>query len=116
MKKKFITSILSLCVLTITAVKAQSIYSHNDMFGAFYLYPCNEDSMTVFVSPVTSGLTVQFDFGDGTSATVPLFLSGSIGWAGANHPYSSYGTFTVKEVLYNGTMALDSVSYSNLVS
>ncbi len=62
----------------------------------------------------TAGDNILTYFGDGTTATAPV-IGGTCGNAGIlsfSHTYNSSGVFSVKHVLYNGTTAIDSITYS----
>jgi len=87
------------------------------------------DSLSVFVDNDCSGLIfylitksysagqyVKTYFGDGTSFDTITSAYGTNGIAGFNRGYSSSGVFTIKHVLYNGSVAIDSITYSHTVS
>ncbi len=55
-------------------------------------------------------------FGDGHSFDSLLTHTGAIGYIDISKTYATSGKFTIKHVLYNGTTAVDSISYSHNVA
>ena len=50
-------------------------------------------------------------YGDGTSGNVALTTSG-VPYADINHVYEAAGTYSIRQVLYNGTTPVDSITFS----
>jgi uncharacterized repeat protein (TIGR01451 family) len=108
------TLYLCLCVLfslalLSTKTKAQTIASHVTGSDS----ACGVVQFNAGISGCTTGLTMNIYFGDGTSATTPVFCSGSTGYAMCSHMYSGSGSYTIKMVLYSGTTAIDSIVYGH---
>jgi uncharacterized repeat protein (TIGR01451 family) len=59
----------------------------------------------------TSSLNVTAIFGDGTSQNRALSTTGGFYNTTFTHPYTFAGTYTIKEILYDGATALDSVTF-----
>lgn len=71
---------------------------------------CGVTNVSIVVTGCTSGLTVKTWYGDGTNSTHPITCSGSTGYAMFSHSYAASGTYTVKNVLYSGSMPIDSIT------
>ncbi len=72
---------------------------------------CDASIFYVSACDTSSFDTVTTYFGDGTSGMTPLALTGGVYSADVSHWYSSPGTFMVKQVLSNGGLPVDSVTY-----
>lgn len=72
---------------------------------------CGTSDFYISSCGASSSYTVTTWFGDGTSGTQPLTASGVYS-AHVFHTYSSSGTYTVKQVLYNSGIAEDSITFS----
>ncbi len=110
--KKFYGFVLSLAILLCTqhaGAQTYTVYSHI-MFA-------NCDSQTFRLQSNTYASSLQFEtfFGDGASRTDTLFNSGGHGLCYQNHTYAANGVYTVKHVLLNSGVPVDSVSYSDTV-
>lgn len=83
----------------------------SDSFFVVLNKSCSGISFRIISNSWSSGQHVKTFFGNGTIADT---LSSAIGTRGLADFYRSYntGTYTIKHVLYNGTAAVDSVSYS----
>lgn len=73
---------------------------------------CTSTHFYITACGISSSLSVITYFGDNTSSTTPLTLSGGVYNAHIYHAYSMPGVYAVKHVLYNGSTAIDSVSSS----
>jgi uncharacterized repeat protein (TIGR01451 family) len=83
--------------------------------GSFSVYDdnfCNALQLTI-VAVSSASLNVKTYFGDGNTDYRPLVSSG-LGTESAIllHSYNSSGTYTIKHILYNGAVPVDSVRYS----
>ena len=72
---------------------------------------CDAQDFYISTCGVSSTFNVTTFFGDGTSTNIPLTTSG-LCYANVYHSYNSPGTYSIKQVLYNSTTALDSVTFS----
>jgi uncharacterized repeat protein (TIGR01451 family) len=87
---------------------AGSAASPSDSFRVYINKLCNGPELITVPYHYTPGMTVSTDFGDGTSeltSLLPGYLTG--GYARITHTYSVSGTFGITQVLYNGTVPLD---------
>ena len=113
MKRYFYFMIAVFCFMS---VKVNAQYH----FGGG-TWPAYYDSGSVCRSPIlnlttnaySSTLIVKTYWGDGTSQTDPVLNGGSYGYLTINSRYSSPGTYTVKNVLYDGASAVDSIIASH---
>jgi len=85
--------------LTTTSLVPQSDSGHS----------CSYPQFIVNTNAYTSGLTIKTYYGDGTSSTSTVNNGGSYGYANCYSAYSFPGTYTLKHVLYNGAIAIDSM-------
>jgi len=83
--------------------------------GNFEIYIdkfCEGPAINIITKVFAPGMSITTWFGDGqTNLTVVGGIS-TFGAISLNHIYHSSGTYTIKHVLYNGTTAIDSVSYT----
>ncbi len=64
----------------------------------------------ISICGIAPGYTVTTYFGDGTSSSEGL-TSTTLSYADVYHAYSSAGNYYVKQVLYSGAAAVDSISF-----
>jgi uncharacterized repeat protein (TIGR01451 family) len=98
---------LLICILAAFSAQAQ----YHIVSCSFIVPPdstCIGPNIYVQTNAYVSGLTLKTYFGDGLNTTSTVYPSGSTGYAYINHSYASPGTYTVKNVLYNGSSAVDS--------
>ncbi len=90
-----------------------STYS-SDSFSVNIYKQCTGPQLTVRTNSFTYGNTVTTYFGDGTSHTdsIKCSWSGLGGYALFNHAYPTTDTYTVKHILFNSGVAVDSFSYN----
>jgi sugar lactone lactonase YvrE len=86
----------------------------SDSFGVYVSANCAGGNFTIVTNNYSSGSSVATYFGDGTSATTAISLStmGVMGYAVQSHNYATSGTYTVKHILMDAGVAVDSISYS----
>ena len=72
---------------------------------------CNAAHFYISTCGISASYNVTTYFGDGLSSNVAL-TTGSGASADVYHTYNSAGSYTVKQVLYNGTIALDSITFA----
>ncbi len=86
----------------------------SDSFSVNIHKQCTGPQFTVRTNAFTFGNTVTTHFGDGTSHSdsVRSSWSGIGGYALFNHIYPTTGTYTIKHILFNSGIAVDSFSYS----
>ncbi len=72
---------------------------------------CNNLDFYISACGLSTSFNVTTWFGDGTSANTPLTLSGVYG-AHIYHSYNAPGTYNIKQVLYIGTVAQDTATFS----
>ena len=72
---------------------------------------CNPPDFYISACGVSSTYNVTTFYGDGSSDNNPLTTSG-ICHADCYHSYTAPGTYSIRQVLYNGTSAVDSISFT----
>jgi uncharacterized repeat protein (TIGR01451 family) len=84
-----------------------------DSFSVFIDNHCGALNFSTETHP-TAATALSTDFGDGTNTITPL-SPGDPGTMYANvpHVYSAPGTYSIKEVLWNGATAIDSILFSH---
>ena len=83
-----------------------------DSFSISYDNLCSGISISTVTSDSAATGLISY-FGDGTSDTTSLMAGGSgIQYISATHSYPAPGTYTIKEVLMNGTTGVDSAHFS----
>jgi len=72
---------------------------------------CSGPQITVNTNSYTVGTNIKTWFGDGQTTTtlVSAGCTGGSGIAVINHVYANSGTYTIKQVLFNGTIPVDSM-------
>ncbi len=81
-------------------------------FTGFVNNLCASPEFGVSVFGHTSAYNLKTYYGDGTNDTIMLSPSASTAITRYYHGYPNSGSYTIKQVLYNGSAAIDSVSYS----
>ncbi len=110
LRLSFIVAALSLLG---NRASAQAFSTHNESLDSL----CGWVVFNATTTGCTSGQTVKIYYGDGASSTNTVSCGGSTGYVwGAGHAYAASGTYTVKEVLYVGTTAVDSIIFSMYVT
>lgn len=92
-----------------------SVTIHPDISAA-YTIPVPDSvcgSTQLYIRTCTAGPSwnVTTFYGDGSSDNHTLTTTGS-SYAFINHSYANPGTYSIKQVLYNGSSAVDSVTYA----
>ncbi len=78
-----------------------------------YINPyCAAPSFGASLSAHTSAYRLKTYFGDGSSDTLTIAPSTSTALTTFSHTYMNSGTYSIRQLLYNGSTAIDSVSYS----
>ncbi len=84
-----------------------------DSFRAIVNDKCSGPEIAVMTLNYYAGMSVKTYFGDGATATTAVssaMLGG--GYAAMSHSYANSGTYTIKQILFVGATAVDSVVYS----
>ncbi len=84
-----------------------------DSFSVFPSNHCADVEFYVTTPTYYTGLTVVTDYGDASGDTHPILSAGTGGYSDFTHVYATSGAYTVKHVLYSGSTAIDSVSYTH---
>ncbi len=84
-----------------------------DSFSVYFNNDCYGIQFQVVPHSYHTGQHVKTYFDHGLIVDSPISLIGSVGMANLYKPYASSGIYTIKHVLYNGTVAVDSVTYSH---
>ncbi len=92
-------------------VKPYSIMSHATINAPDTF--CNGPDFYISTCGISSTLNVTTWFGDGTSNNTSLTTGSTSSHADIFHVYEQPGTYSVKQVLYNGTIPQDSVVFSS---
>ncbi len=108
MKKTIYVCLCALFALTFTASKVSAQYTITS-YNLYMDSVCGVENLTVAASGYTSGLSMTAYFGDGTSATYPMVSA----FGSFSLSYTCSGNYTVKIVLLNAGVAIDSMSFSN---
>ncbi len=87
-----------------------------DSFSVYTGNSCINAQFEVVTNSFSAGQHVVTYFGDGTSAdsTCNFYLGKGI--VNFNNAYPSEGTYTVKHILYDGLIAVDSITYPHFFS
>jgi hypothetical protein len=89
---------------------SSGIYSHRVISSVDTI--CNPPDFYISACGVSSTYNVTTYYGDGTHDNTPLTATG-ICHAHCYHSYSAAGTYTVKQVLNNGSSAIDSIVFEH---
>ena len=81
----------------------------SDSFSVYAGSMCSGTTFTIVPAHYSPSLYIKTWFGDATTETDTL--SPASWCASFSHIYGSSGTYTIKTVLFNGILAIDSVSY-----
>ena len=81
-------------------------------FTSFVYDSCISSLFGVMLPPHTNAYSLVTKYGDDYSDTTTIVPSSSTLATTFSHVYSTSGIYAVKQVLYDGTIPLDSVSYS----
>ena len=100
------------------ALNASELYSlyrgypavMSDSFSVYTDDQCTTQEFIIVPAHSTPSLTVVTLFGDGGTQTDTV--SALSGYATAKHVYNNTGTYMVTHILYNGTVAIDTATYS----
>ena len=86
----------------------------SDSFSVFVNHLCTGTSFSINTASYYPGMSVKTWFGDGTSNTTAVVSGGFGGCVPAfTHTYAAAGTYSVKQLLYSGSTAIDSILYSS---
>ena len=83
----------------------------SDSFSVALTSDCTGLNFGIFTNSFSATKHVKTYFGDGTSLDTTLLASGSYASCNIFRPYTS-GTYTIKHVLYEGTIPVDSITYT----
>ncbi len=83
-----------------------------DRFGVSFSSNCNGIDFSIETNHFSPDLRLLTLYGDGKRDTNTFSNIRSIGHVSFHHPYSASGNYTIKHVLMNGAVPLDSVTYS----
>lgn len=91
---------------------SNSPYAATDSFSVFLNKVCSGLQINILTRS-TSPLSLKTYFGDGATdlSTLATSLYGTK-YLNLSHSYLNAGTYTLKQVLYNGSMAIDSLTYT----
>ncbi len=107
-KLLYLITIITFSVLCTGTVNAQyhitscHVTDYPDSF-------CTSPELRITTNLFGPSLSVQTIYGDGTSDVHPLSNVGGTGFASYYHTYTSSGTYTVKQVLFDGATPVDSL-------
>ena len=80
-----------------------------DSFDVYISNYCNGPFITVAPNHFSAGMSVKTWYGDGTSDSMGVTaLSGAV----FSHNYANSGAYTIKNILYESAVAVDSIHYS----
>ena len=83
-----------------------------DSFSVFENELCNGSQLTVSTQSYTIGKSVKTYFGDGTTDSSTILAGFGGGYAVINHNYALGGSYSLKQVLFNGGTKTDSLTFS----
>lgn len=81
----------------------------SDSIFAYVDNNCTMEKFTIVPRSPSSATTARIWYGDGSFQTATI--DDSTGYASFSHAYTSSGSYTIKQVIYNGTTPLDSVTF-----
>ncbi len=112
MKKTIYLGLCMITALLLSALgsRAQTITMHTVSTTPDSM--CVGANIEVHTSVYSPSLTVVTFYGDGSSSTDTVAYGGTFGFVYLSHVYAAAGTYTLKHVLYNGTVAIDSATES----
>jgi sugar lactone lactonase YvrE len=80
---------------------------------AVYVYDsCSGSTSTIISQHYSTGDSIKTYFGDGSTETHAMISLNGQGYVNVVHAYAFPGSYRVKDVLYNGGIIKDSVSYN----
>ena len=88
----------------------------SDSFSIYTFKDCRGINFKAVTNRYSVGQHILSFFGNGKNFDTITACYISNGFTNFFAPYTSSGTYTIKHVLYDGTMPVDSISYSYLVS
>ena len=85
-----------------------------DSFSVSIVKKCTGPQISAFTNHYVTGASIRTWFGDGSTNTTSIAVACAslAGTALINHTYNYSGTYTIKQVLYHGTIAVDSTHFS----
>jgi len=84
-----------------------------DSFVVYASYNCSPLQLMVKTTDYYAGMGVKTYFGDNTSDSTAVVAAVPTGGSALfNHVYNTSGTYTIKQVLYNGASVIDSLEFS----
>ena len=83
----------------------------SDSFAIYSQNTCDGINFAVISNSYSVGQHLKTYFGDGSSLDSALTFAGITGVINFSKPYTSSGIYRIKHVLYDGTTAVDSISY-----
>lgn len=84
-----------------------------DSFSVYLSASCTGADFYTSTNAYYASMNVVTEYGDGSTTSNTIVAGGAAaGYATFSHVYAAAGTYTVKHVLRNGTVRLDSTSYS----
>ncbi len=72
---------------------------------------CSGMNLKVTSCNSSPSLSVLINYGDAAISTTPLTIWWGINTANVTHPYTSPGTYQIKEILFDGALPVDSISF-----
>ena len=87
-----------------------------DSFAVYVNNVCGGLQFELVTNTYSSGHHITTWFGNGSSLDTTTAVYGSSGLGNIYEPYTSSGVYTIKHVLYDGALAVDSVTYAYTVS
>ncbi len=103
-------------LLIISAIMLLSTFTNAQYYITGHNWPnyidsgiyCNYPSVYISTNAYTSGLSIKTYYGNGSSNTTAVLNGFGYGYANCNSNYSFPGKYSLKHVLYNGLVAVDS--------
>ncbi len=84
-----------------------------DSFTVYNNQLCAGTEFYVTIPSYHAGVSIYTEYGDGSSDTHSILAMGATGYADFTHAYATSGSYTVKQIMYNGSAAVDSVTFTN---
>lgn len=100
-----------LAALSVTVVPP-AIGASSSYFTGYINNNCTSPEFGVSVVAHSTAYTLRTYYGDGTTDTRTISPSSEAALTNYNHAYGTSGTYTIRQVLLNGTTVLDSVYFS----
>lgn len=83
-----------------------------DSFDSYLTGTCSNAQIITVTHHFSAAMSIKTYFGDGQSISTPVSSYGSNGYAVMNHAYASSGRYTIKQVFYIGSTAIDSTHFT----